>query len=50
MTTVEQIIKAFRKARIEGEKLLSQDKITWDEYVFMMMGFEAKLRSLGVNL
>ncbi len=50
MTTVEQIKKAFREARIEGEQLLSQGKITWNEYAFIMQGFEAKLRSMGVNL
>ncbi len=50
MTTVKERIKAFRKARIEGEKLLSQGKITWDEYAFLMLGFEADLRSMGVDL
>jgi hypothetical protein len=50
MTNVESVKKAFHKARIEGEKLLSQGKITWDEYAFIMLGFEAKLRSMGVNL
>jgi hypothetical protein len=50
MTTVEQIKKAFHKARIEGEKLLSQGKITWDEFADEMRDFEAKLRSMGVVL
>jgi len=50
MTTVEQIKKAFREARIVGEKKLSRGEITWDEYVFVMLGFEAKLRSMGVVL
>jgi hypothetical protein len=50
MTNVESVKKAFHKARIEGEQLLSQRKITWDEYAFIMLGFEAKLRSMGVNL
>ncbi len=50
MTTVEERIKAFRKARIEGEKLLSQGKITWDEFADEMQDFEAKLRNMGVDL
>jgi hypothetical protein len=50
MTNVESVKKAFHKARIDGEKLLSQGKITWDEYAFIMLGFEAKLQSMGVNL
>ncbi len=50
MTTVEEIIKAFRKARIDGEKLLSQGKITWDEFCFVMLSFEQKLREMGVQL
>ena len=48
MTNVESIIKAFREARIAGEKLLSQGKITWDEFAAQMLDFEAKLRSMGV--
>lgn len=50
MTTVEQIKKAFREARIAGEKLLSQGKITWDEYAAMMIGFELTLKEMGVSL
>jgi hypothetical protein len=50
MTTVEQIKKAFREARIEGEKNLSQGKIAWDEFADEMRDFEAKLRSMGVVL
>ncbi len=50
MTTVEEVIKAFRKARIEGEKLLSQGKITWEEFCFVMLSFEQKLREMGVQL
>jgi hypothetical protein len=50
MTNVESVKKAFHKARIEGEQLLSLGKITWDEYAFIMLGYEAKLRSMGVNL
>ncbi len=50
METIKDVQKAFHKAVIEGEKLLSQGKITWDEYTFVMLGFEAKLRSMGVVL
>jgi hypothetical protein len=50
MTNVESVKKAFHKARIEGEQLLSLGKITWDEYAFIMLGFEVKLRSMRVNL
>jgi len=46
----EKCINAFRKARIEGEKLLSQGKITWEEFCFVMLGFEQKLRDSGVHL
>ncbi len=50
MTTVESVIKAFRESRIAGEKKLSRGEITWDEYAFVMLGFEARLRSMVVQL
>jgi hypothetical protein len=50
MNNVESVIKAFRESRIAGEQLLSLGKITWEEYAFLMLGFEAKLQSMGVNL
>jgi hypothetical protein len=50
METIKDVQKAFHKAVIEGEKLLRQGKITWDQYAFVMLGFEAKLRSMGVVL
>ena len=50
METIKDVQKAFHKAVIEGEKKLSQGEITWDQYVFVMLGFEAKLRSMGVVL
>jgi hypothetical protein len=50
METIKDVQKAFHEAVIEGEKLLRQGKITWDEYAFVMLGFEAKLRNLGVHL
>ncbi len=50
METIEDIQKAFHEAVIKGEKLLSQGKITWDDYAFVMLGFEAKLQNMGVVL
>jgi hypothetical protein len=47
MTNKIEIIKAFRKARIDGEYLLSQGKISWDQFQFTMIGFELQLRSMG---
>lgn len=48
--TVKDVQKAFHKARIEGEKLLSQGVITWESFASTMLGYEAKLASMGVNL
>ncbi len=50
MTTVEQVKKAFHEARIAGEQLLNQGKITWDEYAATMVGYELILKNMGVNL
>ncbi len=50
MTNVESIIKAFRESRIVGEQKLTRGEITWDEYAFVMLGYEAKLQSMGVVL
>jgi hypothetical protein len=50
MSTVKEIKKAFHESRIAGEKLLSQGKISWDEYAFSMVGFELALRELGDDL
>ena len=50
METIKDVQKAFHEAVIAGENKLSQGKITWDEYAFVMLGFEAKLRSMGVVL
>jgi len=47
MTNKTEIIKAFREARIAGEHLLSQGKISWDQYQFSMIGFELTLREMG---
>jgi hypothetical protein len=50
MNNVEEIIKAFHKARIEGEKKLFRGEISWEDYGFVMLGFEHELRGLGVHL
>lgn len=50
MENVKQIQKAFREARIAGEKLLEQGKITWEQFSFTMLGFESQLKSKGVRL
>ncbi len=47
MESKEDISKAFRQARIVGEKLLEEGKISWVGYSVMMIGFEEKLKSLG---
>ncbi len=50
MTTVEQVKKAFREARIAGEQLLNQGEITWDEYAVTMISYELTLKEMGVSL
>ncbi len=50
MANRNEIIKAFREARVAGEQLLSQGKITWDEFSFTMLSFELTLREMGEDL
>jgi hypothetical protein len=50
MNNVESVKKAFHESRIAGEKKLSQGIITFDEFADQMLGFEARLRSMGVVL
>jgi len=50
MNKIEQVINAFRKARLEGEELLRQERISWEDYAFVMLGFEAELRALEEDL
>ncbi len=47
MESIKDVQKAFHEARIAGEQKLFKGKITWDEFAFVMLGFEAKLRSMG---
>ncbi len=50
MDNIAQVRKAFREARIAGEQLLSQGKITWDEFAFIMVGFELTLKEMGEDI
>jgi hypothetical protein len=56
METIEQIQKAFHKAQIEGSHRLQNTKTDaefrteWEKYAFVMLGFEAKLQSMGLVL
>ncbi len=50
MESIKEIEKAFREARITGEKLLSAGKITWEQFAFTMLGYEAQLKAKGVRL
>jgi hypothetical protein len=56
METIEQVKKAFHQSRIVGEKRLQNTKTDaefqkeWESYSFVMLGFEAKLQSMGVVL
>ncbi len=47
MESVKDISKAFRQARIVGEKLLEQGRITWEMYAIVMIGFEEKKKKMG---
>ncbi len=50
MENRNDVIKAFREARIVGEQLLSQGKIAWEDFCFVMVGYELQLAAIGVNL
>ena len=50
METIKDVQKAFHDAVVVGEKKLSKGEITWNEHAFVMLGYEAKLRSMGVVL
>ena len=50
METIKDVEKAFHKAVIVGEQKLIRGEITWNEYAFVMLGYEAKLQSMGVVL
>jgi len=44
---IENTTKAFRKARGEGEQMMSEGRLCWEDFVFIMVGFEEQLRALG---
>ncbi len=50
MSSVDEVEKAFHKARIENEQLLLNGQIRYCDYVEIMLGFEAQLRDMGVDL
>jgi len=50
METIKDVQKAFHEAVVLGEKKLSKGEITWNEYAFVMLGYETKLQSMGVVL
>lgn len=50
MDNVAEIEKAFHEARIVGEQLLEKGEIRWTDYAEMMVGFEAQLREMEVDL
>lgn len=56
MSTVQEIKKAFHESRIAGEKRLQNTKTDaefyteWQKYSFVMLGFEAQLKSMEVVL
>ncbi len=47
---IDMISKAFHETRVEGEQLLMEGKIRYCDYAEMMIGFEAQLREMGVDL
>lgn len=47
MTNKQEITKAFREARIAGEKLLNEGKISWFDYCETMGLYESALRECG---
>lgn len=46
---IKKISDAWHCSRIEAEKKLISGEIGWDEYMFMNIGFELKLKSLGAT-
>jgi hypothetical protein len=50
MSNKQEVIKAFRQARITGEQMLSMGKISWEQFEANMRSFEMRLEAMGVNL
>ncbi len=47
MESAKDISKAFRQARIVGERLLEQGKISWENYAAVIIDFEETLKGMG---
>ncbi len=47
MESAKDISEAFRQVRIAGERQFKHDKITWEGYTAVMIGFEEMLKSMG---
>lgn len=45
-----QVSKAFHQARTDNEDKLFRGQITFEEFQNIMLGYEAELRGMGVNL
>lgn len=45
---IERTINSFRKSRIDGEKLLEEGRISWEDFCEIMRGYETDLTALGV--
>ncbi len=50
MNEIENITAAFRKARQEGEKMLSDGRLCWEDFCFIMRGYENQLQAVGAVL
>ncbi len=47
---IENVTAAFRKARKEGEQMMNEGRLCWEDFVFIMVGYEEQLKTLGANL
>ncbi len=47
MESVKDISEAFRQARIAGERLRENGKITWEGYTAVMIVYKENLKSVG---
>lgn len=41
---------SFHESRIVGEQLLEEGKISWEQFSYLMIGFEEKPRDMGDDL
>lgn len=53
MINKSEVRKAFRNAQVEGNRRLQNTRTDaefnqeWEKYAFVMLGFEAQLKSMG---